>query len=52
MKALKESGKDDNTLILFMSDNGADSFSVMDERMLNQGKLPGDSKSNWPLGSG
>ncbi len=52
MKVLKESGVDENTLILFMSDNGADSFSVMDKAMLNQGKLPGDAGSNWQPGTG
>ena len=35
-----------------MSDNGADSFSVVDEAMLNQDKLPGDRGSNWQPGTG
>lgn len=52
MKALADSGKTDNTLVLFMSDNGADSFSVMDSVFLKQGKLPGDVGSNWQLGTG
>ena len=52
MAALKHSGKLNNTLVLFMSDNGADSFSVMDEAMLEQGRLPGDRMSNWQLGTG
>lgn len=52
MEALRKSGKADNTLVLFMSDNGADSFSVMDQPMLKAGKLPGDRKSNWQLGTG
>ena len=52
MQALNESGKADNTLVLFMSDNGADSFSVMDQSLLKSGKLPGDRGSNWQLGSG
>ena len=52
MKALESSGKADNTLIMFMSDNGADSFSVMDQSLLEQGKLPGDRGSNWQLGTG
>lgn len=52
MKALKESGKDEKTLILFMSDNGTDSFSKMDEAMLKQDKLPGDRGSNWQPGTG
>jgi len=52
MNALQESGATENTLILFMSDNGSDSFSVMDQAMLNQGKLPGDAGSNWQPGTG
>lgn len=52
MEALKQGGQRDNTLILFMSDNGADSFSVADEGMLKQNKLPGDRASNWQLGTG
>ena len=52
MEALKQSGQTDNTLILFMSDNGADSFSVADDSMLKQNKLPGDRASNWQLGTG
>lgn len=52
MKALTDSGKADNTLVLFMSDNGSDSFSVMDQTLLKQGKLPGDIGSNWQLGTG
>ena len=52
VKALEESGKADNTQILFLSDNGADSFSVMDQVLLKQGKLPGDPASNWQLGTG
>lgn len=52
MKSLAESNHEKNTLVLFMSDNGADSFSVMDGPLLNQGKLPGDPKSNWQPGTG
>jgi arylsulfatase A-like enzyme len=52
LKALEESGKSADTQILFMSDNGADSFSVMDQELLKQGKLPGDPASNWQLGTG
>jgi arylsulfatase len=52
VKALEETGKADNTQILFMSDNGADSFSVMDQELLKQDKLPGDPKSNWQPGTG
>jgi arylsulfatase A-like enzyme len=52
LNALEESGADKNTLIFFMSDNGTDSFSKMDEVMLNQEKLPGDRGSNWQPGTG
>ncbi len=52
MDALKASGKADNTLVLIMSDNGADSFSVVDAELLKKGLLPGDPKSNWQLGTG
>ena len=52
MKALKESGAAENTLILFMSDNGTDSFSKADAAMLKQDKLPGDRGSNWQPGTG
>lgn len=49
---LEKTDKARNTLILFMSDNGADSFSVADLDMLKQGKLPGDRGSNWQPGTG
>mgnify|MGYP003638384299 CR=1 FL=1 len=52
LKALEESGKDENTLILFMSDNGTDPFSVVDKAMLKQEQLPGDPGSNWQPGTG
>lgn len=52
MKALEESGKAENTLILFMSDNGTDSFSKMDAAMLKKDLLPGDAGSNWQPGTG
>ena len=52
LAALKESGKADNTLILFMSDNGADPFSVADAKSLPKGVLPGDTEGNWQLGMG
>ncbi|TWT92507.1 arylsulfatase [Neorhodopirellula pilleata] len=42
----------ENTLVLFISDNGTDSFSVVDQPMLAQGKLPGDRGSNWQPGTG
>ncbi len=52
LRTLREAGREDNTMILFLSDNGADSFSVVDEAMLQQSKLPGDRASNWQLGTG
>lgn len=52
VKALEDAGKAANTLVLFMSDNGADSFSVADAGMLKLGKLPGDRASNWQPGTG
>lgn len=52
MEQLRRSGKADNTLVLFMSDNGTDPFSVVDKAMLEQGKLPGDPGSNWQPGMG
>ena len=52
MDALKRRNIDDNTLVLFLSDNGTDSFSVMDKVMLNQGLLPGDVGSNYQPGTG
>jgi arylsulfatase len=52
LKALSETGKLDNTLILFLSDNGTDPFSVGDKSLLAQGKLPGDRNSNWQPGNG
>jgi len=52
LTALKQSGQADNTLVLFLSDNGADSFSVLDQAMLKQNRLPGDRGSNWQLGTG
>ncbi len=52
IETLSETGELDNTFILFLSDNGTDSFSVLDEVMLRQNKLPGDRNSNWQLGTG
>lgn len=52
METLHETGKARDTVILFMSDNGTDSFSVLDDAMLKKGKLPGDRGSNWQLGTG
>ena len=52
LAALEQSGKLDNTFILFLSDNGADSFSVVDRAMLAKNLLPGDRGSNWQPGTG
>lgn len=52
MEALDRSGRAANTLVLFLSDNGTDSFSVMDQPMLKRGSLPGDPRSNWQPGTG
>ncbi|CAM4204182.1 arylsulfatase [Zobellia roscoffensis] len=52
MKALKSTGKDNNTLVIFLSDNGTDSFSVMDSVFLNRGLLPGEIGSNYQPGTG
>ena len=52
LQALETNGQIENTLILFMSDNGTDSFSVMDDAMLKKGLLPGDTGSNYQPGTG
>ncbi len=52
IKALQDSGKANNTLILFLNDNGADSFSVADEGLLKNDRLPGDPLSNYQPGTG
>ncbi len=52
LEALEKSGKLENTFILFLSDNGADSFSVVDQTMLAKDLLPGDRGSNWQPGTG
>ncbi|WP_299433902.1 arylsulfatase [uncultured Maribacter sp.] len=52
MDALKATNQDKNTLILFLSDNGTDSFSVLDKTLLKKGLLPGDLGANYQLGTG
>lgn len=49
---LKAHRRLDNTLLVFMSDNGADPFSSADPAMLAHGKLPGDRGSNYQPGFG
>ncbi len=50
--ALEEAGILDDTLVLFCSDNGTDSFHVVDQAMLERELLPGDPASNWQPGTG
>jgi len=52
MKSLEEACCTDNTLVVFCSDNGTDSFHVLDQAMLKRGQLPGDPESNWQPGTG
>ena len=52
LDALDACGVADQTIVLFVSDNGADPFSNTDDAMLKAGKLPGDTMSNWQLGTG
>jgi len=52
VEALEQSGQAGNTLILFLSDNGTDPFSVVDQAMLKRGRLPGDRGSNYQPGMG
>ncbi|WP_442511977.1 arylsulfatase [Novipirellula sp. SH528] len=52
MQSIRDNGHGDNTLVLFLSDNGTDSFSVVDEAMLKMDRLPGDPGSNWQPGTG
>lgn len=52
MDAVRSLDSTRETIVLFMSDNGADSFSVVDAEMLKRGKLPGDRASNWQPGTG
>ncbi len=52
LNTLEEYGMAENTLVLFMSDNGTDSFSVMDSVFLKRNILPGDRASNWQPGTG
>lgn len=49
---LKSNGKWDNTIIIFISDNGADPFDRNSVNMVTEGILPGGPDSNWSLGTG
>ncbi|MBK0383697.1 arylsulfatase [Pedobacter sp. SD-b] len=50
--ALKKNRQAGNTFVVFLSDNGTDSFSVVDKVMLKRGLLPGDVASNYQPGTG
>ena len=52
VEALEEEGIAEDTLIIFCSDNGTDSFHVLDQAMLERELLPGDPGSNWQPGTG
>jgi arylsulfatase A-like enzyme len=52
METLEHGGQAENTIVIFASDNGTDPFSVVDQPLLRQGKLPGDRKSNFQPGTG
>ena len=52
MQAMEKCGRAENTIVIFTSDNGPDSFSVMDKALLKQGMLPGDRNSNFQPGTG
>ncbi|MGB5821111.1 MAG: arylsulfatase [Saonia sp.] len=52
IQALEANDQADNTFIIFLSDNGTDSFSVMDAVMLQRNLLPGDKGSNYQPGTG
>ncbi|MCK4921144.1 MAG: arylsulfatase [Bacteroidales bacterium] len=49
---LKSNGEWDNTIIIFISDNGSSPFDRRSVAMINEGILPGDPDSNWSLGTG
>lgn len=52
VETLEKRNRLENTLVIFLSDNGADPFSVVDGAMLKQGLLPGDPRSNYQPGVG
>jgi arylsulfatase len=48
---LEKHGETENTLIIFVSDNGANPFDRDGERMVKAGILPGGPDSRWDLGT-
>ncbi|MFK7850954.1 MAG: sulfatase-like hydrolase/transferase [Akkermansiaceae bacterium] len=50
--SLERTGRAKDTIFIFLSDNGSDSFSVADKAMLQRGKLPGEHASNYQPGTG
>jgi len=52
LDGLRAEGVAENTLILFLSDNGASPYWRTDRPMLAAGRLPGDRNSNWEIGLG
>ena len=49
---LKSNNEWDQTIIIFISDNGADPFDRNSLDMIREGILPGGPDSNWSLGTG
>jgi len=52
LEAIDGTGRAAQTVTVFLSDNGSDPFAIVDQAMLQQGKLPGDRQSNYQPGTG